>query len=85
MYSTNCDYKDKSQEIKILTFITMEYQKKNLLKSGIKLLTQTSTPSIQFVTSMSKYDNKEFWSGITPSFKFFHPKFIEIKGDFKFI
>lgn len=82
MHSTNCD---KSQEIKILTFITMEYQKKNLLKSGIKLLTQTSTPSIQFATSMSKYDNKEFWSGITPSFKFFHPKFIEIKGDYKFI
>lgn len=38
MYSTN-----KSQEIKTLTFITMEYQKKNLLKSGIKLLTQSES------------------------------------------
>lgn len=38
MYSTN-----KSQVIKTLTFITMEYQKKNLLKSGIKLLTQSES------------------------------------------
>ena len=70
------------KKCKILTFITMgkmEYQ-----KSGIKLSTQTGTRSIQFA-SLSKYDNKELWSSITPAFKFFHPKFIEILGDYKFV